>query len=256
VSSRRLLAFAAALAALAVLGLGVAWMARSPRTGPATPWTGPALAGQHEAASLSVPSAPLAHRVASAGAPDPRDVQGASAPTGGENPGVLCGRVRLDGAAPSSGGQVVLTRADASSARFPLDAEGRFLVEGVRGPVTLSLALPPQAGRLVIFPARRVESTPSATEFAFELTTRHVNLKVVGDVSGWNQATIHVEGAGCAAELETDAEGRAYLAFVESGEFRLVARHPSGRTGSADLELGPDDDLESVVIVLADPPRG
>lgn len=165
--------------------------------------------------------------------------------------GVVSGRVALDGQPPPEGTLAVLDEGGARVRRVALDARGRFQLGVLSNPAELTFRCPSVHGRTLVPPALVVR--PTASEYALDWSSRHVNLKVVGDPGGWNRARIRVEGPNVATELETDDEGRAGLIFVTAGVFQLTAEHPSGQSGRARLELAEDAELESLVIRLEPP---
>jgi hypothetical protein len=133
-----------------------------------------------------------------------------------------------------------------------LDRDGAFTLPARTAQrLQLSFVAPEQA-RVLLLP-RPTVIAGDANPFQFEWVTHQVNVRVHGDPGGWNHATLHLTGPDYEAEFPTNEAGRAEIALVASGRFRLEARHPNGARGSAALELADDSELESVVITLGAP---
>jgi hypothetical protein len=171
-------------------------------------------------------------------------------------PGPIEGRLSLDGRAPLEGARVSFRSAgDTREGSTALDREGRFRIDAPPPEeLRLTFALPAASPRRLLLPRPVVRAVAGrTTELALDWRTRHVNVRVTGDAGDWNRARVRVLGPDCEADFEVDDDGRAELGLVASGSYRFEAEHPSGRRGSARLELGADEDLESVVIALDEP---
>jgi hypothetical protein len=179
----------------------------------------------------------------------------APAPASAE-PAALAGRLELDGAPPLDGARVHYHCAASELEGWTaFDAEGRFRIAGLApGRLTLAFALPSPNERVLLLPEQELELAPGQTrELALVWRTKQVNVRVDGDLGGWNRARVHLTGPGYDADFETGDGGKAELALVGSGSFVFRAEHRSGMRGEATLELDAEAELESLVIPLAVP---
>lgn len=166
------------------------------------------------------------------------------------------GRLILDGRPPVERGRILFRSKDGTRAgSVPVDHEGRFWLAGVpRAGLQLSFELPSGDQRLLLLPSLTVRpDAVQATELELDWRTKHVNLRVVGDASGWNRSRVHVGGPDHDADLETGDDGTARLSLVGTGLFTFRATQASGLRGEATLALDEDTELESVVIRVGDP---
>jgi hypothetical protein len=176
-------------------------------------------------------------------------------PTAVLAPASITGRLLLDGHPPPEARILLRSEDGTSVGTVPVDHEGRFWLACAARAVQLSFELPPGGLRALVFPRLRVLLEPGrTTELELDWHPKHVNLRVVGDPSGWNRARVQVAGPDHETELETGDDGIARLGMVGEGRFTFRATQTSGRRGEAVLELDGDTELESVVIRVGDPP--
>jgi hypothetical protein len=173
-----------------------------------------------------------------------------------EEPGVrlVSGRLRLDGHAPPSDTRVyVQAPGQVDHGPWLVLPEGGFTVSvpGTSG-ADLEFRLNTQGPRTLLLP--RVPLA-GLEEEALELDwhSKHLNVRVTGDPAGWNGARLRVTGPGLETELEVGGNGRLALAVFRPGRYVLAARHASGASARAELVVGEETDLETVVLSLAQP---
>ncbi len=184
-------------------------------------------------------------------------------------PASLSGLLTIDDVVPE-GGQLVLRAEDGQwEARSGLDRFGRFFFADLPiaplglafepAPVSPGSAAPPGTGeqRRLLSPELRVLPEPGREQHVeLEWSTKHINLRVVGDAPEGNRSLVEVEGPAVHASFETDDSGKARLGIVGDGRFLFRAVQPSGRRGEAELELDEEVDLETVVIAATVPEQG
>lgn len=166
----------------------------------------------------------------------------------------LNGRILLDGRAPPADTRVYVQVAGATpGGPWVVGADGGFAIEVPDGPdASLSFRLGAQGPRALLLPRVPVAGLCEGSA-GLDWRTRHLNVRVSGDPAGWNAVRLRVTGPDVEGELEVGESGRASLAVALPGPYVLEARHASGAAATARVEVGDDDDLDTVVLVLGRP---
>jgi hypothetical protein len=169
--------------------------------------------------------------------------------------GRLEGRLKINGL-PPEGADVEFRRLDgADCGRVALNSAGEFAFEApVRTSWHLTFKLSNSAPRRWLLPRPVARFEPDGpTRLELDWHSVPINLRVTGDPGGWNRAQVHILGPDCDTSFETGDDGKLELYVIGAGSYRFEAQHASGWRASAPLELGPDAELESVVLVLREP---
>lgn len=239
------------LLGLVVLAAAVLWLLpdRTARaTGPAVEAAAPAVA--RAPAELVAASEPVRRVEVSL------DADAGSATTSAAEAGaatrVLTGRLLLDGRAPPADTRVYLEGEDETS-RGPwiVRPDGSFTIAAPVTPgAALSFRLSEQGPRALLLPRVAVAALEDGAS-GLDWRTRHLNVRVSGDPANWNAARLRVTGPDLASEVEVGEDGRLSLAVVLPGRYDFEARHASGATARATALVGADEDLDTVVLLLA-----
>lgn len=239
-----------ALAGLLAVPLALWWLAQRGSSGER------GLSGRDPGAEASHQGQPTAPPEAvaalSAAGRTPLESEGPRVPAELE-PATISGRLQIDGYAPYRG-RVQLRQDGAGWERTePIDAYGRFYVEGVPAArILLSFAVESLAERQLVLPNEyALDAPPGEIEFVdLDWKTRHVNVHVVtGEDLPLRRSSIEIVGPGYRTSVDTSDNGKSRLSLVGSGLFAFRAVLASGQTGVTELELEDGEDLDSVVIV-------
>lgn len=167
----------------------------------------------------------------------------------------LAGTLRVDGEAPWRTAIHAVSEDGAWEARATADSDGRFVLDDVPAvPLRLELVAEPGRmeafeGRVLLLPVVSVTPAAGAREpLVLDWTSRHVNVLVVDDEPLVTPARVELEGPSYATQFVTGENGRARLALIGSGTFVFRAELPSGRRGEVEVELGEDEELDTVVV--------